>query len=132
MKFIEDTYRQRVQPILDEIRPALKDYLDPNSIWNHASISSTVSGFTLYLARAYHLLHSSDMHVTQSMLDCAEQNAVQAKRDIKHAIRYFRHGNIAWTTANAQFDLRLTTMIDPTLPKNHPSQDDLVNYIRSI
>lgn len=132
MLFVEDRYRQLVQPILDEIRPVLKEYLDPSSDWNSTNISSTVDGFTLYLARAYHLLHSDDMCVTRLILDNAVHCVNAARSDIRHAIHDFRRGNSAWCTAKTLFDAQLILMVDPALPKDHPSRDDLIQYIRSI
>ena len=132
MSFIEDDYRRTVQPILDVIRPVLKEYLDKDSAWVQSNSQLTVDGSTVYLARAYHLLHSSDMHVSQEMIDRAKQNGFDALRYIRHMILDFRRGDTEWTLWKTRFDLLLMTMVDPNLPNNHPSWDDLIDYIRSI
>ena len=132
MSFIENDYRRTVQPILDVIRPVLKEYLDKNPSWVQSNSQLVVDGTTVYLARAYHLLHSSDMHVSRQMVDHAKQNAVEAAVCVRYMIRDFRRGGTEWASLKTRFDLLLMTMVDPNLPNNHPSWDDLIDYIRSI
>ena len=130
--FIEDDYRRTVQPILDAIRPVLKEYLDKDSAWVRSNMQIMVDGTTVYLARVYYLLHSSDIHVSQEMVDYAKQKVDEVTRYIRRTIQDFRRGGTKWALLKTRFDLLLTPMIDPNLPKDHPSWDDLINYIRSI